>query len=65
MMTELKPCPFCGEPVKMEKTAVFEKSFGFYHKDMLGKCPLSLGVFIHDVSENEAIEIWNRRFGNE
>lgn len=54
----LRPCPFCGEVVHMTKSEEFDM-FGFWHKTMIGKCPLQEGVFIHRVSREEAIEIWN------
>lgn len=60
-MIELKPCPFCGEQIRMIGRPA-DDMFGFWHKSMSGKpCPLRVGVFLHRVSEEESIEIWNRR----
>lgn len=60
-MTELKPCPFCGEAVRMISRPE-DDMHGFWHKSMTeGECPLRLGVFVHRVSKEEAAEIWNRR----
>lgn len=63
-MEKLKPCPFCGEVVRMTERPE-DDMFGFWHKTMEGKCPLRVGVFIHRVSREEAIEIWNRRSDGE
>lgn len=61
----LKPCPFCGKAVKMDPSYC-GRSYGFYHLHdpiSLDKCPVSMGVFVHTQSKEEAIETWNTRPG--
>jgi Lar family restriction alleviation protein len=63
--TKLKPCPFCGgkaELVKSNMTLTFADSFCV-------RCD-NLGCFIrpntpHRLSDEDAINIWNRRATDE
>lgn len=65
MDEKLKPCPFCGENVKIISRPA-DDMHGFWHGRMDGNnCPLRVGVFVHRVSRNEAIAIWNRRATND
>jgi len=59
-MTELKPCPFCGEPAVIEEDA---EDKGIYYVGCLsggcfGRLESSIDVFGRSV----AIAIWNHRY---
>lgn len=73
-MTELKPCPFCGSNVKIEKRPLWEGSHGYYGcYEFVIQCPnASCGCRINlkqndtiyrdeNIAEANAIEAWNRR----
>lgn len=57
---ELKPCPFCGWKEPYLNTSLYGTIGGkerHYHV-MCGHCTCLGG---HDISEDVAIELWNRR----
>lgn len=59
-MTELKPCPFCGEAIKLKKTnLVFDN---YYIEHEADNCILSNGKCFHAETEAEAIKMWNERY---
>lgn len=59
-MAEIKPCPFCGETVKLKKTnLVFDN---YYIEHETANCILSNGKCFHAETEAEAIKRWNSRF---
>ena len=62
METELKPCPFCGGQAELRKTLGRENYFARC-KNM---CAITCGRHNingkwRPISQNEAIELWNRR----
>lgn len=62
METELKPCPFCGGQAELRKTLGRENYF-VRCKNM---CAITCGRHNingkwRPISQNEAIELWNRR----
>lgn len=58
-MTELKPCPFCGNcDVIATPWRAFENVF---YKCICPKCGASVGSYD---TENKAVEAWNRRNEN-
>lgn len=68
-MTELKPCPFCGQTPKMEESARFPcygKDEGKRIKGYTVVCQ-NMYCILHNEdnwyrrSENEAAEAWNHR----
>ena len=69
-MSELKPCPFCGEQEYMERweMAPFEKKHilegndGFFYGVACISCDAASGS---KLSEEEAITAWNRRVGED
>ena len=54
-MTELKPCPFCGN-----KAMIFNSSFGYFVS--CNVCEVETPAFEY---RETAIEAWNRRVNNE
>lgn len=69
-MAELKPCPFCGgkayiecwEMVPFEKQYIQEENDGFYYGITCMNCDASTGG---KLSEEKAIDAWNRRAGED
>ena len=71
-MTELKPCPFCGNPMKgyLDYTISFKrdkkKIFGIYHEICTFKCgkctcTISLAGATKEEAEKHVFDFWNRR----
>lgn len=68
-MTELKPCPFCGQTPKMEESARFprygkdegERIKGYTVVCQTMYCILYNADNWYGRSEKEASEAWNRR----
>lgn len=65
MVTELKPCPFCGGQAELREYLAFGriKSYTVRCKNM---CAITCGRHNingkwRPISQNEAIELWNRR----
>lgn len=56
-MNELKPCPFCGSDDVEVVQLMPDSSF----MTVCSKCPVSIGAKTKD----EAINLWNKRAGNE
>lgn len=56
VISELKPCPFCGGKAKLKHI----KGYGYYIRcDGVG---CGLQVYTHPVKNKyKAIEVWNRR----
>ena len=72
MNKELKPCPFCGTEVELEKIPLWRGSHGYYgcyeFKIRCKKCGAQQNYMLNDTvyrSEDEAIKnvvkAWNRR----
>lgn len=69
-MAELKPCPFCGNKIKIVVTHYGGIGYQLYHEitdDPTEQCPIAkhegegeMGIYIYD-TKAEAIEAWNRR----
>jgi len=57
-MTELKPCPFCGGEVSFD--GEWADARRYYHIFDCYECGMSVSLQ-HLVTEEEAIEAWNRR----
>ena len=60
-MTELKPCPFCGGEVKLNKSVKLPFMFYIHHIDDSKNCFIAPDLSITAMKEAEAIEAWNRR----
>jgi Lar family restriction alleviation protein len=63
-MAELKPCPFCGgEP----RIVSFKHTFSRFlvYQVMCFACHTKPKYFCRGRTEEEAIEAWNRRAGDE
>lgn len=60
-MAELKPCPFCGGNVLM-----YEEWADSVHSFYSFACKICTMIVTQNecVTENEAIEAWNRRAGD-
>lgn len=59
-MNVLKPCPFCGsKDVEVVELMPAIPSHSFM--TVCSKCPASIGA----KTEDEAINLWNKRAGNE
>lgn len=61
MLEELKPCPFCGGPVKLEKTIDRREWWGVVCRNGMnlgGTCAVSIRP---TASEKAAITRWNTR----
>ena len=61
-MSELKPCPFCGDTddIVVERKDCYECELDYYVVKCDG-CGLQLGFGLEFESEEEAIAAWNRR----
>jgi len=57
MDNELKPCPFCGSPAKMESD---EEEWGFAVSCSNTDCPVDATTYARSTAE-EATEAWNTR----
>ena len=57
-MTELKPCPFCGSPPVEPWMRDWENSYSAYCSECGCIGPSAR-------SEEEAVNLWNRRWKNE
>lgn len=64
-MTELKPCPFCGEPVTLKETYLCYYGYVVEHKTKTESCILSDGKCFDADSYREAARKWNRRAEND
>lgn len=75
-MAELKPCPFCGEVVELEKRPLWNGSHGYYgcYEFIIQckKCGCKINMdkndtvyYSEDVARDNAIEAWNRRASDE
>ena len=69
-MQELKPCPFCGcEPYLKVELDTSPRFFDYYKYRMQCSSCGSMGEvfacfnFGDEITENKAIEAWNRREG--
>lgn len=63
-MSDLKPCPFCGEKADLICVPSYFKQ-GLSSTGWLVKC---LSCYVHQMpyrSDHDAIEAWNRRANNE
>lgn len=60
-MSELKPCPFCGGPVELEKTLGNGKWWGVICRNTLNRGGTCAIQQIPSASEEAAVERWNRR----
>lgn len=61
--SKLKPCPFCGGKAELKKRKVpRHKVFGCYIYGVVCKCGTQIAT---RVSEEYAIEYWNRRATDE
>ena len=60
-MSELKSCPFCGS-----RAILHERTDGFYVDcaSQFGICKVLPATWIYK-TEEEAIDAWNRRVGDE
>ena len=60
-MTELKPCPFCGQPVNMTYNSL-DDAFKFYHKGVNdADCCIIEPIMLSAKSLADAAQKWNRR----
>ena len=63
-MTELKPCPFCNEPIQLVNRPWINGDAGWEIEHMnpertaKDKCPMDMACYD---TEQEAIEAWNTR----
>lgn len=63
-MSELKPCPFCGEPMELRDYPWLDGTpcYEWRHVDVLRatrkRCPIEMAGYD---TEEEAIEAWNTR----
>lgn len=62
-MNVLKPCPFCGETVKLKKTNLVYDNYYIEHATNTS-CILYRGKCFHAESDIEAVDMWNRRAEN-
>lgn len=62
-MPDLKPCPFCGGKARLIKKSWTE--FGGPYDFTVHCDDCSAGIRCYFPTENEAIEAWNRRAGEE
>ncbi len=58
MMSELKPCPFCGGEAKLYVRSIHGLLFGDYY---WVKCEDCNAETASDFEKSVAIEAWNRR----
>ena len=65
MPNELKPCPFCGKPVRFIYNS-FDNAFKFSHKNGEDEenCCVIGEIWIKGKSLADAREKWNRRTDN-
>lgn len=71
---KLKPCPFCGNRIKIVATTYGGIGYQLYHDvtdDPTEQCPIAghegegeMGTWIYDTRE-EAAAAWNRRVGDD
>lgn len=57
----LKPCPFCGGPVKLEQTIDGRKWWGVVCRNTIGHGGTCAVQIIPSASEEAAVARWNRR----
>lgn len=60
-MTELKPCPFCGEDAKVYKLPSIYRNRSYYGIECGSNECITLTMSADYRTEQEAIEAWNRR----
>lgn len=58
---ELKPCPFCGEPVHLDAAYSYFRINTIYCENC--DCVFTLDAF--NATEKQIIEAWNRRVNND
>ena len=63
-MSELKPCPFCGDEVEILPTGLYHWRYAIHHKTET-ECVLDAQAFALPYEEDVAIEMWNRRADDE
>ena len=62
-MENLKPCPFCGENVTIDKAKTI--GWAILHNSIMSTCLLHLPIVIVGVEKEYAIAKWNRRANDE
>ena len=63
-MSELKPCPFCGDEVEIFPTGLYHWRYAIHHKTKT-ECVLDAQSFVLPYEKDVAIEMWNRRADDE
>lgn len=58
----IKPCPFCGEAVRIKPAAA--GGWAILHSSIFADCVLHLPIVIVGVEKEYAIAKWNRRANN-
>ena len=59
----IKPCPFCGEAVRI-KSAATGGGWAILHGSIFADCVLHLPIVIIEAEKEYAIAKWNRRANN-
>lgn len=59
-MSELKPCPFCGDEVEIIATGLYHWKYAIRHKSKT-ECILDANAFALPYEEEDATRMWNTR----